>query len=241
MINIVICDDDVRELHKAKELCHNYAAAHRDMDIHIEGFNRSADLQNRISEGQYSYDIWLLDIYMQELSGVELARSLRELHDNSQIVFITSSREHAIEAFSLHATHYLVKPYTKEQLESALNKAVAGVEKARKSSVLLKTSDGYQKVKTSEIIYSETNKHIQMIHLQDGSCLQVRMTCGELYEQLSGHRRFYKYGSTYIINLEMVRKLTTKRIFLDNGEELLMQRRKYRDFVDQYMSFLLEE
>lgn len=240
MINIVICDDDARELQKTKDLCHSYAGEHKEIDIRVECFTLAADLLKRITDGQCNYDILLLDIYMPELNGVDLARRLREGQDNCQIVFLTTSKEHAVEAFSLHAAHYLVKPYTAAQLNNALDKTIAAVEKAKKSSVLLKTSAGLQKINMSDILYSETDKHIQMIHLQDGISLQVRMTSGELFDLLSCDKRFYKCGSTYILNLDKLTKITTKQIVLENGDELLMQRRQYKELVDRYTSFLLE-
>jgi DNA-binding LytR/AlgR family response regulator len=240
MINIVICDDDTRELQKTKNLCQSYADAHKEIDIRIESFAMAAELLKKISEGQYQYDVLLLDIYMPELTGVELARKLRERQDNCQIVFLTTSKEHAVEAFSLHAAHYLVKPYTGAQLENALDKAIAAIEKAKKANLLLKTSIGLQKINMSDILYSETDKHIQIIHLQNGACLQVRITCGDLFDLLSCDSRFYKCGSTYIINLDKLTKITTKNLLLQNGEELPMQRRQYKELVERYMNFLLD-
>ncbi len=240
MINIVICDDDTNELQKTKNLCNSYAVAHSEIDIRIESFAMSAELLKRIIDGQCDYDVLLLDIYMPELTGVELAKRLRERQDNCQIIFLTTSKEHAVEAFSLHAAHYLVKPYTGDQLGNALDKAIAAVEKSKRSNLLLKTSTGLQKINMSDIIYSESDKHIQRIHLQDGICLQVRITCGDLFDLLSCDKRFYKCGCTYIINLDKLTQVTAKKLLLENGEELLMQRRQYKELVDRYFSFLLE-
>lgn len=240
MLRIVICDDDEQELNQTKELCYKYAAKHTDLDLRIESFATATDLWNRIVSEQYDYDILLLDIYMPEMTGVELARRLREKADHCQIIFLTTSKEHAVEAFSLNAVHYLVKPYTKSQLEEALDKAIIVVEKVLKSNLLLKTTEGLQRINISNIIYSETNKHHQIMHLQDGTCLQVRITCSDLYDMLSVDERFYKCGSTYIINLDIITQLTTKSILLSNGEKLTMLRRQYRDLVDQYTRYLLK-
>lgn len=241
MINMVICDDDTDELQKTKILCQSYTDAHKEIDIRIDSIAMASELLKKISDGQCHYDVLLLDIYMPELTGVELARKLRDRQYNCQIVFLTTSKEHAVEAFSLHAAHYLVKPYTGAQLEIALDKAIAAIEKERKSNILLKTSSGLQKINMSDILYSETDKHIQMIHLQNGDCLQVRITCGDLFDLLSCDNRFYKCGCTYIINLDKLIKITTKNLLLQNGEELLMQRRQYKELVERYMSFLLEK
>ena len=241
MINIIICDDDLKELHNTKGLCQSYAVDHKELDIRIECFASSVELLKRITNGQCSKDVLLLDIYMPEMTGIELARSLRERSDHCQIIFLTTSMAHAIEAFSLHAAHYLLKPYTKSQLGDALDKAIEVVDKARKAYILLKTSVGLQKINMAEILYSETDKHNQIIHLVEGKCLQVRITCCELFELLSGDRRFYKCGSTYIMNLDKITEVNTKHILFEDGNGLPMQRRQYKELLELYTRYLLEE
>lgn len=240
MINIVICDDDTRELQNTKNHCLSYASDHKELDIRIESFSSSAELLKRITDGHCGNDVMLLDIYMPEMTGIELARSLRERKDNCQIVFLTTSMAHAIEAFSLHAAHYLLKPFTQMQLKDALNKAIEAIDKARKANILLKTSAGMQKINMTGIVYSETDKHNQNIHLSEEKKLQVRITCSELYDLLSCDRRFYKCGSTYIMNLDKITEITAKRILFENGEELPMQRRQYKELLERYTSYLLE-
>ncbi len=240
MIKIAICDDDERELTKTCELCRSFTAGHKEMGILIESFSSGAALLEHMSNGKKSYDILLLDIYMPQMTGMELASSLRKKKDDCQIIFLTTSMEHAIEAFSLHATHYLVKPYTSEQLEDALNKAISVLEKNNKANILLKTSTGLQRVNLKDIIYSETEKHIQNIHLEEGKALQIRITCNELFDMLCWDSRFYKCGSTYIMNLDKIKEITAKHILFENGDELPMQRRQYKELLNLYTQYLLD-
>ncbi|MBP1754703.1 MAG: putative two-component response regulator [Firmicutes bacterium] len=240
MINLAICDDDVRELDKTVELCHSYALQHKDMDIRIDRFSSGTALLEQMTEGQNNYDVMLLDIYMPDMTGIELAKYLRARADNCQIIFLTTSLGHAIEAFTLHATHYLVKPYTREQLGDALDKAVSAVDKIKKANILIKNSNGIQRINLSDIIYSETEKHLQNIHLGDGTCLQVRITSSELYDMLCMDKRFYKCGSTYILNLDKIKEITAKHILFSNHEELPMQRRQYKELVELYTRYLLD-
>ncbi|HWT75968.1 MAG TPA: LytTR family DNA-binding domain-containing protein [Mobilitalea sp.] len=239
MITIAICDDNLKELDKTKEMCHSYMEAHCGHEIKLITFASPIELEQYISRKE-RMDILLLDIYMPEMSGIELAYHLRECHDECQIIFLTTSPSHAVEAFSLHAAHYLVKPYTQVQLEDALHMAMTAIGKNKKLHILLKSSQGLHKIFLKDIIYSETDKHIQHLHFADGSSLIIRMTSTELFELLSFDNRFYKCGSTYILNLEKIEEVTPRSILFEDKNQLPMQRRQYRELLDRYTGYVLE-
>lgn len=239
MLKIAICDDDANEMNKTKNLCLSYKEDHPEYDLRISTFSSSLDLKQCILQKE-AFDIFLLDIFMPELTGTELARFIRESNEGCQLIFLTTSLAHAVEAFSLHATHYLVKPYTGEQFSDAMNKAVQTIEKQNKAQITLKTSEGLHKVCFSEFLYSETDKHIQQIHLLDGRSIRVRMTSSELYELLSSDDRFFKCGSTYIINIGRIEEITKNYIIFENGRQIPMQRRQYKELIDRYTIYSLE-
>ncbi len=239
MIKIAICDDDREELAKTRRNCMSYTAIHPQYDSRISTFEDAASLLTHI-ELHGSFDIMILDIYMPLTTGVELAEALRKKGDMAEIIFLTSSTTHAIQAFSLDATHYILKPYTTEQFESALAKAFSRLVKRKQASLTVKSSLGTHKVLYSDIMYAETEKHMQNIHLADGIVLQVRMTSIELYDKLSHDARFYKYGSTYILNLCKIKEVTLRSISLDGNKQLHMQRRQYKPLIDRYTQFSLK-
>lgn len=239
MIKLAICDDEEKELNKTKSMCDAYRALNPKSDIKISTFTSSKDLLECISQ-QEEFNIFLLDIYMPMISGMELARMVREKNEDCQIVFLTTSVAHAVEAFSIHATHYLVKPYTEKQLEDALSKAIVAVNKQKMSYVTLKISGGVQRINYKDFLYSETERHVQKLHLADDKILQVRITSLELYELLSQDERFFKCGSTYVINLNKVEEITTQYILFENGDKLPMQRRQYKEMLEQYTRISLE-
>lgn len=239
MIKVAICDDDIKELNITGNMCDNYAGKHIDYDLRIIPFSSPSELMLHYNERE-TFDIVLLDIYMPEMSGTKLAHVLKSENNDIQIIFLTTSSAHAIEAFSLHAAHYLVKPFSKELLEDALDRAIISVNKTRNSYVVLKTSEGLQKLNYGDFIYSETEKHVQHIHLSGTKCLKVRITCCDLFKLLQTDHRFYKCGSTYIINLAKVRGVTAKNILFDNGIQLPMQRRNYKELLERFTSYALE-
>lgn len=239
MIKIAICDDDVKELEKTKEMCKVYQALHPDADIRISIFTSPNELLFHIANiGQF--DLVLLDIYMPEMSGTILARTLREKNDNLQIIFLTTSQAHAVEAFSLHAAHYLVKPYKADQLDDALSKAIYAIEKNNKAYITLKTTGGVQRVYFADYVYSETDGHIQKVYQNPEDYIKIRITCYELYQLLSSDNRFFKYGCSYILNLDKIQEISTKSILFENGLQIPMQRRQYKELLDRYTSYSLE-
>lgn len=240
MIKIAICDDVEKELKKTRDMCYDYLSRHLQYDIKLSFFISPKDLLQRI-KGQERYDILFLDIYMPDITGIELAREIRKRDDECQLIFLTTSSVHAVEAFSVHAAHYLVKPYTIKQLEDALNKAITAIEKFDKAFVMIKIPGGITKINFKDFFYSETECHNQKLHLVNHLTLSVRMSSIELFQLLSFDRRFYKCGSTYIINLDKVEEITSRYISFENGEKLPMQRRHYKEMLEQYINYSLED
>ncbi|MBQ2777233.1 MAG: response regulator transcription factor, partial [Peptococcaceae bacterium] len=110
MLRIAVCDDEQLYLDKTRAMLEQYAAEH-NVEITAEAFVNSSALLDSIEAGE-RHDIYLLDIYMPGVSGMSVATDLRSKGVRSPIIFLTSSTEHAVEAFGVDATHYLLKPYT---------------------------------------------------------------------------------------------------------------------------------
>ncbi|MDY0289369.1 MAG: LytTR family DNA-binding domain-containing protein [Sphaerochaeta sp.] len=240
MIKIAMCDDNKEELARMRSHCMAYSAKHPEYDIRVSSFEDSHVLLSHIGN-KCDFDVMILDIYMPNLTGMELARALRKKDDACALIFLTTSANHAVEAFSLNATHYIVKPYTAEQFDIALDKAFSQREKRRKAKITLKSASGVSTIVFDEFQYAETEGHFQHIHLADGMILRTRMTSIELYEMLSHDGRFYKYGSSYIINLEKVRQITSEHIVLETTTKLQMQRRQFKPLTDRYTQYSLRK
>src|SRR5664279_4204825 len=74
------------------------------------------------------YDVIFLDINMPGLSGVQLAEVLAGLSRPPSIIFVTAHGEHAVKAFEVNATDYLVKPVELHRLKSAIGRLMPAVE-----------------------------------------------------------------------------------------------------------------
>ncbi len=239
MINIAICDDEEKELNKTNSMCEAYTKDHPEQNISIATFRSPVEFLDFMNQKD-TFDILFLDIYMPGMTGTELAHALREKQIDCQIVFLTTSLTHAVEAFSLHAVHYLVKPFTMLQFEAALEKAISFVKKNENKHILLKTSNGVHKISLDQILYAETSGHKQTIYQLDGTYIEVRMTSSELFELLTLDDRFFKCGSTYIVNLAKIKELNARFLLFDNEKQLPMLRRHYKDLLCKYTEYSLK-
>ena len=85
----------------------------------VTAFERQTDLLQDAK--QNGCDIAFLDIHMRGMNGVELAKALKEINPKMNIIFVTGFSEYAAEAMRLHASGYLMKPVTKEDIEEELS------------------------------------------------------------------------------------------------------------------------
>lgn len=91
----------------------------------VERFDSACDAINALAKlSKDSYDVLLLDINMPEISGIELLDQIKP-HDATlpSIIFVTAYEEHAIAAFGKHAVDYVLKPFSKERMNDALDVA----------------------------------------------------------------------------------------------------------------------
>lgn len=236
MISIAICDDELQQLERAKSLLKQYSFAHSQYDIKIHFFAAPLELLSFVSANG-GFDLLLLDVYMDGILGTDAARELRDMGDKCQIIFLTTSRDHAIDAFSLDAAHYMVKPYSEKEFFSALDKVMDKLTKKDEVYITVKSTDGISRVDLKKLVYSETDNHVQKLYLSDGKVISVRKSSTELFELLEEEPRFYKCGSTYIINMDYIVELSSKDVAFSSGARIPIPSRKYMELKKLYMDY----
>ena len=237
MIRVAICDDEPQELEKADSLLKKYAYEHPQYEMKTDSFSSPLEMLHYISENG-GFDVLLLDVYLPGILGTEAAQELRNMGDNCQIIFLTTSRDHAVDAFSLNAAHYLVKPYSEKEFFGAFDKVIDNLEKRGGAYITVKSTDGISRVDLDKLIYSEANNHLQRLYLSDGRTISVRKSSAEFYGLLEEDPRFYKCGSTYIINMDYIVELSSKNVGFSTGAKIPILSRKYTDFKKRYMDYV---
>ena len=218
MIKIAICDDEKAFRDTAEQMLVQYMET-LGVPFKLDVFGIPSELVDAI-EGGTLYDIYLLDIYMPGITGMSIATELRNRGVKSPIIFLTSSTDHALEAFGVDATHYLLKPYTTDNFCAGMDKAMANIATHQNDSIILKVDNEYRSISVSKIYYCEAEDKYQRFYLENGEKWLVRISGTELYRQLSEFDSFYHCGRAHIINLNHISKVTPKGVVFKNGIQL---------------------
>lgn len=230
---IAICDDEGREL-EAIEAALAEAAFQLSADIEIAAYPSGWALAEAVKKGLRPA-LAVLDIYMGEENGVKTAGVLRGLIPGLPCAFLTASREFAIEAFSLDALHYIVKPVTVEKLRELLERLFT---RARRPLRCLTLTDGQEERRfpMEQIRYLlSRNKGIEL-HLGAGR-EWVYAPLRQAAEQLAEETDFARISRSCIVNLNEVMHLGNTGCHLKNGEVLPISRRERQEVQKRYNEF----
>ena len=218
MLKIAICDDE-KEFRDAAERMLKLYMEDKGVPYQADTFGVPSDLVDATEKGTI-YDIYLLDIYMPGVTGMSIATELRNRDIKSPIIFLTSSTDHALEAFGVDATHYLLKPYTEDSFYVGMDKAMQSIASHKNDSVILKVDNEYRSISISKILYCEAEDKYQRLYLANGERLLVRITGTELYKQLLEFDCFYRCGRAHIVNLNHISKVSQNGAVFKDGVQL---------------------
>lgn len=227
-MRIAICDDDIRDHAHFINALHTWDPASRP-----ERFYTGKDLLEAAKK--QSFDIVFLDIYLPEGNGIEIATEIKKLSAETGVVFLTVSKEHAIEAFSLHALHYLVKPVSTEGIAESFYRLRQFRRKQRKTILLPIGREKYT-VYLDEINYIQSVNHVKEIHLIDGQILQAWMTLEEIQNYVG--ENFLKINRGIIVNMEQIVKMDAEFCTLNDGTAFRFPRRGRQSIREAYDEYL---
>lgn len=236
MYQIALCDDETTELHTMEQMLRSYRGHSIKDTLSVRSFESADALLFAIEQESYAPDLIFLDIYMPTLSGLEAAKKLEELNLPCLTIFLTSSKDHALEAFDLNVFHYLVKPVSEKSLFTSLDRALARSKKNMARYLLFQTENQIHRIMVDDIVYCEAQRKRQCVYLKNGEQLILHMSMIRLYEMLAAHQEFIKLGISYIINLKHIERLGTQTLLLTNGKEIYLPRGSYKPLSDWYFN-----
>lgn len=234
--HIAICDDEQSEIIYIKSLVAAWAGQNGNTVI-IKEF-KSAEAFLFDYADHKDYDILLLDIKMKNISGVELAKTIRKENVSIQIVFITGYPDFIAEGYEVAALHYLMKPVTGEKLSEVLMRACDNLGRDERA-VLFHVDGELMRIPANKILFAEAFAHVVLIHTKDGS-FEVKMPISEA-ERFLGDE-FVRCHRSYIVSLKDIRRITKNSVILDSGKEIPLARSAYGKVNQAFISYYrLEE
>lgn len=222
-LKIAVCDDNKIDQNYVTKLLYEYADKN-DIIFEIQTFISAEQFLFQYEE-EKDYQMIVLDIEMEKMNGVELAKKLRENNQEIQILFITGYPDYISEGYEVDALHYLMKPVSAEKLFKVMDKAIENL-KVTEKVLFIQDNGEMLKVLAKNIYYVEVFSHSCIIHTTDGD-VETQMSISDLEKNLL--EDFIRVHRSYLVNLEQIKKIAKTEIFLESGDIVPLARRKYKD------------
>lgn len=236
MYRIAMCDEQEEDLERMEELLFSYRKRQPGIVFAAECFKSAEELLAARRERNYEPDLLLLEACLTGKSGVLLAYELREQGYAGKLVFITASKEYALDAFRVDASQYLMKPATEEALFPVLDRIFEKAAGRRGEYLVLRLGGRFCRIAVDDILYCEAQGKKQVLHLA-GGVRQLHMTMKKLYEMLSDYPQFARAGISHIVNMAHVASMTAQDMCMDNGETIYLPRGIYQQLCKQYAQY----
>ena len=243
MFRIAVCEDSPRCAEDVMTLLCQYKSGRPGLDLAVHNFSSGDDLVGGMKAGQ-TFDLLLLDIMMPGLSGVEVGQELRARGDDTPLVFLTSSADHALDAFRVSAVQYILKPVKECDLFPVLDKINHALKQTEERCFVVTMPEQTVKAPRSSIVYVELAGRNLMIYLEDGSVLQsktIRTPFLTAVSPLLEDGQFLCAHKSFVLNMAHVERLTKNSYVMKNGAKLPIPRYKYADAKASYFAWLSKQ
>lgn len=215
-MRIAIVDDQRMDADQIKTICQTYLESHR-IHAQIDCFSSGEELLKNFERDRYS--LIFLDIYMNQLNGIETARKIRENDIQCMIIFLTTSREHALEAYPIHPFDYLLKPCQPERIQQVLDEAFRVLPKIQRY-LELRTERRNRRLPFSELSYATSSNHYILFTTFQQEQIKCYMTFSELWRQLQTDPRFLQCNRGIILNMDYAHQIRNDCFVMQDGSTL---------------------
>jgi len=233
IINIAIVDDDPRTLAELSRNVSDYADKHRlRSSLHL--FAGGTELLR----SPRRFDLVFLDIQMDDISGMDAAKRLRENGKAGHIIFVTIFNEYVYEAFEVEASDYLLKPIDPARFERTMDRICRSLHTAKEPGLLLPSrGNTFSFLRFSDILYCEARNHKILIRSTTKTS-ECSLKIDDLKERLDD--RFFQCHRSYFINLHYACGYEAGLVALENGEKIPVSRLRAREFSQKMLQHIKE-
>lgn len=232
-LNIAVIDDVREDLQKIKaDLLSIYRKQNTEIQIHL--FTSADQFFRTYTPG--SFQLIVLDIYMDGMNGMDAARKIRESGDNCNLIFITDSDSYAVQSYDVQASYYILKPYSATRLAEILSAVQA--KEARQSRYIEVISDRIPvRIPLRSILYADTYKNAVQLHT-DAGLIRSYITFHELEERIADIPCFLSCYRGCIVNMDRILKSTEDGFLLDNMQSIPIRKRGSNHIKKAYLEYL---
>jgi len=235
-IRIAIVDDRQEDRENLKKGINAFRSVQSSTNFTLDEFESGISFLDQYVPN--TYHLVFFDIQMEGLNGIESANKLRSADADTLIVFYSTSREFAFDAFPIHPFDYLVKPYSQDRLNTVLAEMIR-VKSQVEATIDIKIPRDSVEVALGSIVAISSRGHSVDVILDSGKTLVSTMRFNVLEEQLLIDPRFLSCNRGILINMDHVLSLDNDIFRMKNGTIYPLRVRERSKIVSQYTKYML--
>ncbi len=232
-LRIAVCEDDDVQRDYILSLVAGWAK-NKGISCETSGYVSAEQLMYSF-DGDFPYQVFILDIQMGNMNGMELARKIREMDSKAAILFLTGVKDYALEGYEVGAVRYLLKPVREDEFFRIMDEVA---EKEKETSVecfLLETGTTIQKLPFRDIWYVESQGHYLQMAYGDQK-MQWKSSLGSVQALFEDHG-FVMTRRGVLVNLCRVSRVGKTECVLDNGARVLVSRNRYKAVNEAFIQY----
>lgn len=229
-MNVLICDDEKQYMDILAKHVQEYMN-NRFIDYSITTTTSPAEI---LRSGQI-FDLAFLDIQMEEMNGIALAKVLRERNGKTALFFVTNYDEYQDDAMDLRAFRFFEKPFDVNRLYAALDKTMEYIDGAY-VDIYLYGDGAQQRVLVDDILYVTRNDRKVVLVTKNTAFVPA-----ERYDALCEKLPplfFYAVHKSFFVNLHYVDRYSYTELFLSDGTRIPIAPRKQSAFHKFWFEYL---
>ncbi|MCR5624189.1 MAG: LytTR family DNA-binding domain-containing protein [Lachnospiraceae bacterium] len=230
MLHVGICDDNQNTRMTVKETVLNVLFEYGDVEFSL--FSSGDELIDAVEDGDFNCELLFLDINMPGISGLEVAKRLRELGTDVDIIFLTVSKEYVFEGYTYRAFSYLLKSSGIKRFKEEVLRYIS--EKSELSNCLHVTvNNRKERIMLNRVYYFEGEGRKVNIYQSTNEEMSFYAKMGDLETMLTDFG-FIRCHQSYLVNMKYITSFTKSELVV-NGIPIPISRR-YQDVVSAKLS-----
>ncbi|MEG1926347.1 MAG: LytTR family DNA-binding domain-containing protein [Ruthenibacterium sp.] len=232
-MKIGICDDELYYVQKIESMVRTYfSAQHMEITLFCDT-NAERFSQNDLS----ALDIVFLDVLMDTVNGIDVARALRVQNQKAVLVYISQLIDYAPMGYEVNAFRYLLKSNLENTFYECMQAVMRRLE-TQNQTYLLKTELGILSLALNNVLYIESQKRLLLFHVQnqERSFYQCYEKITVAQQQLS-EKGFLRIHKSYLVNMAHIKYIRNTEIALKENTVLPVSRQNDSSILQAYLQW----
>ncbi len=216
MFRIAVIDDEAFFLEKCRRITKSFFNE-RKIQSEVKTYKYASLVLEDIKDNLY-FDIYLIDIEMPDMNGMELAHQIRQLYDSPYIIFVTSYLEYSIKGYEYNAWRYIVKDEMHKKLPLAYDSLINQIKQKKEKFYIIEHPKKILKLLYEDIYYIYKDGK-NAVFVTRNCSWNDRITLERVMQALDDSM-FVRCERGHIVNIRHVMSVEDDELLMRNGEKI---------------------